>query len=169
MVLSTLGVAIAFFVVLWVASLMLGDASIVDRFWGIAFIVIASAASAASDGAEERVRLVIALTLLWGVRLSLHLTVRNLGGGEDFRYQAMRRHWGSSFAVVSLLTVFGLQAIIAWTVSLPLQVAISAPRPIQLTALDAWGLRSGRSASPSKRSVTGSSQASRRIRAAEGS
>lgn len=140
MLLSTLWTLAAFFLVLWVASVAVRDASIVDRFWGLAFVVVATAASAATDGAVDRARLVTILITIWGLRLSLHITARNLGHAEDYRYQAMRRHWGERFPVVSLVTVFGLQAVIAWIVSLPLQAAISAPMPEDLGLLDFLGL-----------------------------
>jgi len=137
---STLGVVLAFFFMLWVASLVVRDASIVDRFWGMAFFVIVSATSAATDGFQGRAHLVIFLTAVWGFRLSMHITMRNLGKPEDYRYQAMRRHWGPRFWIVSLATVFGLQAVLAWLVSLPLQAAISAPQPAHITFFDALGL-----------------------------
>lgn len=140
MFLTTLAATLTFFVLLWVASLLLHDASIADRFWGIAFLVIASCASVATDGAEARSHLVVALVAIWGLRLSLHITVRNLGAGEDIRYQAMRRHWGENFPVVSLATVFLLQAALAWVVSMPVQVAASAPVPQHLTPLDFLGV-----------------------------
>ena len=138
--LSTLGTTLALFFLIWIASLVFRDASIVDRFWGVAFLVIASATSAASEGFEARARLVLLLTAVWGLRLSLHITVRNLGAPEDYRYQAMRRHWGAMFPLVSLVTVFGLQALLAWIVSLPIQGAISAVFPARLTVLDKLGL-----------------------------
>ena len=138
--LSTLGTTLALFFLIWIASLVFRDASIVDRFWGVAFLVIASATSAASEGFEARARLVLLLTAVWGLRLSLHITVRNLGAPEDYRYRAMRRHWGTMFPLVSLVTVFGLQALLAWIVSLPIQAAISAVFPARLTVLDKLGL-----------------------------
>ena len=138
--LSTLGVILVLFFLLWLASLVLRDASIVDRFWGIAFLVIASATSAATEGFEGRARLVLLLTAVWGLRLSMHVTVRNLGAPEDYRYQAMRRHWGARFPLVSLVTVFGLQALLAWIVSLPVQAAISAVFPTHFTVLDKLGV-----------------------------
>lgn len=140
MFLITFETVIAFFFVLWVASLIFRDASIVDRFWGVAFFLIASAASVASEGFAGREHLALTLTAIWGLRLSLHITARNLGQEEDYRYQAMRRHWGDRFAVVSLATVFGLQAVIAWIVSLPVQVAIAATIPAHYTAMDAVGI-----------------------------
>src|SRR5258705_12712644 len=108
MLLSPLGAILTFFFLLWLASLVLRDASIVDRFWGIGFLVIASATSASTDGAVMRAHLVLALTAIWGLRLSLYITMRNIGAGEDFRYRQMRRQWGERFPVVSLGTVFGL-------------------------------------------------------------
>lgn len=140
MLLSTFETTLGLFFVLWLASLALKDASIVDRFWGIAFLVIAVATSAATDGYEPRAHLVLALVSLWGLRLSLHITVRNLGEPEDYRYQAMRRYWGATFPVVSLVTVFGLQALLAWIVSLPVQAAIAATTPREFTVLDGLGL-----------------------------
>jgi len=138
--LSTFETTLGLFFVLWLASLVLKDASIVDRFWGIAFLVIAVASSAATDGYPTRAHLVLALVSLWGLRLSLHITVRNLGEPEDYRYQAMRRYWGATFPVASLVTVFGLQAVLAWIVSLPVQAAIAATTPREFTVLDGLGL-----------------------------
>ena len=62
------------------------------------------------------------MATIWGLRLSIYLFVRNHGNGEDFRYQAMRRKYGERFGVISLVTVFLLQGVIMWTVSLPLQL-----------------------------------------------
>jgi steroid 5-alpha reductase family enzyme len=62
------------------------------------------------------------LTTLWGVRLGGYLYWRNHGKGEDFRYQAMRKHYGSMFALKSLFIVFGLQGVLMWIVSLPVQL-----------------------------------------------
>jgi steroid 5-alpha reductase family enzyme len=140
MYLTTLAAALTLFFLLWILSLAMKDASVVDRYWGIAFIVIASATSAATEGFETRSRLVLVLVTLWGARLSLYITVRNLGGGEDFRYRAMRERWGTRFPIVSLATVFGLQALLAWIVSLPVQAAIAAVFPARLTALDRIGV-----------------------------
>jgi steroid 5-alpha reductase family enzyme len=66
--------------------------------------------------------------------------MRNLGKGEDFRYQAMRRKHGDRFFVVSLGTVFGLQALLMWVISLPLQIGIAASDPgVGVSPLDVVG------------------------------
>jgi steroid 5-alpha reductase family enzyme len=138
--LSTFGAVLVLFFLLWLASLVMHDASVVDRFWGVAFLVIAVATSTATDGFAGRAHLVLLLTAAWGLRLSMHITIRNLGSGEDFRYRAMRRHWGSLFPLVSLATVFALQALLAWIVSLPVQAAISSTTPPRFTYLDGLGV-----------------------------
>ena len=40
--------------------------------------------------------LLVALVTIWGLRLSVHLAWRKHGEPEDYRYQAMRKHWGSA-------------------------------------------------------------------------
>lgn len=125
----------ASFVALWLVSLVIRDASIVDPFWGPAFVIVTWVAYVAADDPGSRGLLVAVLVSIWGVRLGTHLAVRNLGHGEDFRYQAMRRRWGSRFGIVSLATVFLLQGALAWIVSLPVQMAmVDGGRPGWLAA-----------------------------------
>lgn len=114
-------------ILLWLWSLPLRNASIVDAFWGSAFVLAAWTAALAGGGDGPRRTLALALVTVWGLRLSLHLLRRNAGHGEDPRYAAMRRGHGARFWWVSLFTVFLLQAALAWSISLPVQLAILAP------------------------------------------
>ena len=125
---------------LWLLSLWLRDASIVDVFWGLGFVGVAavSLAHAEADGAPRR-WLLPSMVSLWGLRLAAYLLWRNAGRGEDPRYRAMRRHWGARFWWVSLFTVFALQGVLLWIVSLPVQLGVLAPGG-PLGALDALGL-----------------------------
>jgi len=124
---------------LWGPGLALGDVSIVDIFWGLGFVMIAHYLRATAAGFPPRAWLVTALVTGWGVRLGGYLLWRNWGGGEDYRYQAMRRHYGARFWIVSLAVVFGLQGVLMWVISLPVQLAVSSPAPLALTRLDALG------------------------------
>jgi len=132
-------VALAMMLGVWLLSLALGDASIVDSFWGVGFVLIAWATFAVGDGWETRGVLVAGLVTVWGLRLSSHIARRNAGKPEDYRYAAMRRKYGRRFWLVSLGTVFVLQAVIMWVVSLPVQMAQVAATPDHLTALDVLG------------------------------
>lgn len=123
---------------LWVLSLRLRDASIVDIFWGLGFVAIAWSTLGLSGGVAPRAGLAAGLTTLWGVRLAGYLAWRNHGKGEDPRYAAMRRRHGEAWPVRSLFVVFGLQGALMWVVSLPVQAAVRAP-PGALGALDVTG------------------------------
>jgi len=121
---ASLIAALGAFTLLWGVSLIFKDASIVDPFWGSSFVLITWVAYAVADDVGARQTLLAVLVTIWGLRLSLFLAIRNLGHGEDYRYQAMRRRWGKRFWLISLGTVFALQALLSWIVSLPVQVAM---------------------------------------------
>jgi steroid 5-alpha reductase family enzyme len=123
---------------LWLVSLAARDSSLVDLFWGPAFVVVAWLGVAHGPGVLERRWLVAAVTTLWGLRLAGYLARRNLGRGEDPRYARLRqRH--HPWWLKSLVLVFALQGALMVLVSLPLQVAASLPGP-PLGPLDALGV-----------------------------
>lgn len=132
-----LGALVGLFTLLWVVSLPLRDASIVDSFWGPAFLV-ASAAYVLRSGASPRAVLILILVALWALRLAIHIFTRNRGHGEDRRYVAMREQAGAAFWWVSLFRVFLLQAVLAWLISAPLAAAIASAAPLGLA--DALGV-----------------------------
>lgn len=106
----------------WVVSLVLRNASIVDITWGFGFVVVAWVVRLQGDTATDRQWLLVALTTVWGLRLAGYLFWRNHGEPEDYRYRAMRKRWGDRFPVISLVTVFALQGVLMWIVSLPVQL-----------------------------------------------
>lgn len=106
----------------WLLSVAVRDASIVDIAWGPGFALVALSTLIAADDPSARAILLAALTAVWGLRLGLHIGSRNVGKGEDFRYQAMRRRRGPGFWWISAFTVFATQGALIWVVSLPVQV-----------------------------------------------
>ena len=124
---TTALVALGSFVVLWLVSIVVRDASIVDPVWGASFALVTWVALFRAGDPGSRQILVATLVTIWGTRLVVHLTVRKLGQPEDYCYRAMRRRWGHQFSLVSLGTVFVLQASLMWVVSLPAQVAMLSP------------------------------------------
>ena len=106
----------------WLVSLAVKNASIVDIVWGLGFVVIAWSVCIRVDGNADRQRLLVAMTTVWGLRLAVYLYSRNHGKGEDYRYRAMRKHWGRQFPLISLGTVFAVQGVLMWVVSLPVQL-----------------------------------------------
>lgn len=119
---------------LWVASLARRDASIIDIAWGIGFVLIAWAVYAQQVFIHRMPGMWLPLMVtLWGLRLSGYLFLRNRGRPEDYRYVQMREKWGQSFWWISLFTVFLLQGVVMWLVSLPVQVGIQSSATEQLT------------------------------------
>lgn len=138
--LITLGCIAGCMTILWLVSLPLRDASIVDPFWGLGFVIVAWVAIGLNSPITARDWLMAALTTLWGMRLSLFLLWRNWGHGEDRRYRAMREANGARFWWWSLLSVFLLQAGILWFVSLPIQATIVTSDETPLGWLEALGV-----------------------------
>jgi steroid 5-alpha reductase family enzyme len=126
-------------VLLWLASLRLRDVSIVDIFWGSGFVLVAgwSAYSAGAD--DTRSLVLVAVVAVWGLRLSAYLAWRNLGKGEDRRYQEIRAARGESFRYSSLVLIFGTQGVMMWVVSTPVQWAL-IHAPGQMGAMQWLGL-----------------------------
>ncbi|MEI7521054.1 MAG: DUF1295 domain-containing protein [Thermoleophilia bacterium] len=125
----------AVMIITWVVSLVLRDASVVDPVWPLAFIAVAITALIAGGGDEGRRILLACVVAIWGARLSIHLLVRNAGKGEDFRYAAMRARRGRRFWLTSLVTVFLLQGLLVWVVSLPVQLSAIPDRPLGWLAI----------------------------------
>lgn len=114
----------------WVLSLFRRNVAIVDSVWSLMFIVAACVYAFGAARLGPRAVWVLVLVSAWGLRLSLYITVRNWGHGEDRRYQAIRARNEPNFALKSLYLIFVLQAALAWIISLPLLGAILNPSPL---------------------------------------
>jgi steroid 5-alpha reductase family enzyme len=122
---------------LWLLSLALRNASIVDIFWGAGFVLTNWIYYALSpDGFAARKLLISILVTAWGLRLSLYILRRNWGKAEDFRYRAWREEEGARWWWFSFFKVFLLQGVLMWLISIPLLAAQFSPAPATLTWLD---------------------------------
>ncbi len=127
--------------ILWLISLAIKDASIVDIFWGAGFVLAAVVYFALTpDGYQPRKLLITALTAIWGLRLSLYIGTRNIGKGEDFRYAKWREENGARWWWLSFFRVFLLQGVIMWIVSVPLLAAQWTALPDSLGLLELLGI-----------------------------
>lgn len=125
---------------LWLVSIVCRDVSIVDPFWGVGFVVVAWLAVGLNWPASPRVALITILTTIWGLRLAIYLLRRNWGQGEDRRYAAMRVRHGKRFWWISFFTVFLLQTMLLWFVSLPIQIAAALNSATMLGLVDVSGI-----------------------------
>jgi len=136
---ATLLALLAAFTLLWLLSLALRDASIVDICWGPAFLLAALVTLQSLDTITPRALTTTGLVAVWAARLALHLGRRNLGHGEDPRYAAWRQQHGPRWWWRSYLQVFVLQAVIAWGVGWPIHAALTSgvafPAPTDLIGI----------------------------------
>jgi steroid 5-alpha reductase family enzyme len=135
-----LATVLALMVCLWAYSLLRKDASIADVFWGLGFVIIAWINHARADGFEVRKFALALMTSFWGLRLAIHIGWRNWSKGEDPRYRKWRAEYGPRFWWVSLFTVFGMQGLLLWVISLAVQAAQMSRLPDHLVWLDGVGL-----------------------------
>lgn len=122
----------------WLWSVFRKDVSVVDALWSLMFWLLAASYAVQAPALSSRAILILVLVSIWAVRLSVYISWRNWGEPEDRRYQAIRRRNEPHFAIKSLVLVFGLQALLAWIISLPLLGAVLSSAP--LGPLDGMGL-----------------------------
>ena len=104
----------------------------IDVFWGAGFLVIymesfrlaqAGYSSGAhhAPGLANRV-IVLGFVAAWGLRLAIHLSRRQRGAAEDPRYvMIMKGARGRHETLYALRMIYGLQGLLLWFVSMPLQ------------------------------------------------
>jgi len=123
--LLSLGFIAAFALAGWIASLVRKDVSIVDSMWSLMFLLSLGVYIYAVDHVSWRGLLVLVLATIWALRLSVHIIRRSQGEPEDRRYQEIRANHQPNFRLKSIYIVFGLQALLAWLISMPLLAAAS--------------------------------------------
>ncbi|WP_406864716.1 DUF1295 domain-containing protein [Streptomyces sp. HUAS MG47] len=113
---------------------------VVDIAWGAAFAAVAAVSWLVSDGQGDdgRRAAVVLATVVWGLRLALHIAWRGRGHGEDPRYARMLARAPGNPTLYAFRKIYLLQGLLVWLVSLPVQFAVLIPRP--LDALAALGL-----------------------------
>lgn len=127
--------------VTWLYSLVNDDVSIVDSLWSLMFLAGALYYASSADTLSPTAILMLVMVSLWSLRLALFLTLRNWGEPEDRRYREIRANNEPHFRFKSLYIVFGLQALLAWIISVPLlPVAVTSADigVIQILALCLW-------------------------------
>ena len=121
---------------LWVVSVLKRDASVVDPWWPVGFLVVTVHTIGRTGFTPAKILLLVAVTS-WALRLWLHLLVRNWGKTEDPRYAKFRERFGAErYWWVSYFQVFLLQGALILLISAPLQLAGSATGPNPINSYD---------------------------------
>jgi steroid 5-alpha reductase family enzyme len=114
----------------WMLSLPLRNVAIVDSLWSLMLFAAGVIYGLGADPRAPRLAFVLWLLVLWAARLSIYITSRSMGKGEDHRYQAIRARNEPGFKWKSLYLVFWLQALLAWIISLPLLGVFASNQPV---------------------------------------
>lgn len=127
--------------ILWIWSIIIRNVSIVDIFWGVGFVLVNAFYVFQSGELNDRKILLFILVTLWGLRLAIYLAMRNIGKGEDFRYQEFRRKYGANrYWWISYFQTFILQGALIMIVSLPLLGISVSKQSGNLNILDFIGI-----------------------------
>lgn len=120
-----------------VISLRSGRFRIVDQVWGLGLALVAVCCALIGTGDPTRRVILAILVSVWGLRLSTHIVRRSWGAPEDPRYAELVDGRRTASAALS---VFGIQWVAQWFVSLPVQVsAVTGPPAGAGTVLVAAG------------------------------
>ncbi|HUS86989.1 MAG TPA: DUF1295 domain-containing protein [Bacteroidales bacterium] len=139
--LNGLYVVLTMMTIIWIISVIIRNASIVDIFWGTSFVLANLVYLLSSDSISIRQIILLILVAIWGFRLSIYIVIRNKGKGEDFRYRQFRKNWGEHrYWWISLFQVFLLQGVLSWLVSAPLAAINYFSGESSLNILDFLGL-----------------------------
>ncbi|NKI30443.1 DUF1295 domain-containing protein [Croceivirga thetidis] len=126
---------------LWLWSVVIKNVSIVDIFWGLGFVVVNTYYVFMSGELNTRKLLILLLVGVWGLRLALYLAWRNIGKGEDFRYQEFRKKYGPErYWWFSFFQTFLLQGVLIMIISLPLLGISASESDGTLNLLDYVGI-----------------------------
>ncbi|HLP79629.1 MAG TPA: DUF1295 domain-containing protein [Acidobacteriota bacterium] len=119
---------LAFVTFVYIVSLIIKDASIMDVAWGLGFILVAAQSLYLSFQLNLPVTwmklVLLGLICFWGLRLTFHIWTRH--HGEDKRYTEWRVAWGSTFALRSYVQIFLLQGSLILLISMPVWLAMQS-------------------------------------------
>ncbi len=105
--------------ILFIASLILKNNTVMDWGYGLAYFLIAITVLLIERDFVGRSILVTCLVTVWALRLSIYLFLRSRGKPEDFRYKKWREDWGSKFVKRSYLQVYMLQGVLIVLMIIP--------------------------------------------------
>jgi steroid 5-alpha reductase family enzyme len=100
--------SLVLFVITFLLAVLLRNNSIVDITWGLGFIMIAGVAYLFSSG-NYIAQLIFVYVIIWGVRLAVHIALRN---------------WGKGWVIRSFFQIFVVQWILMQLVSIPIVLGI---------------------------------------------
>lgn len=121
----------------YLVAVFLKRNDVADIAWGLGFVVACTFLLWRSPHVPLLQGLT-AIVALWGIRLSLHIGMRNRAKAEDFRYRQWREEWGNTVLWRSYLQVFLLQGLFMGVIASPV-IWVAANQPASLAWINFLG------------------------------
>ncbi|CAB4882669.1 unannotated protein [freshwater metagenome] len=119
-------VAAAFSALAWIASLVTGEHSWIDRLWSIVPVVYLWIFAGFAGFDDVRLTAMAVLVTLWGARLTFNFARKGgYSGVEDYRWPVLRERmtpW--QFQLFNLFFIVGFQSALLLLITLPAQTAL---------------------------------------------
>lgn len=106
----------------FIVSVIIKRNDTADVAWGFGFIAAAITGLIVNHNHSVTAILTIILVSIWGLRLGIHIGLRNLKKSEDQRYKAWKDTWGKWFHLRSYFQIFMLQGLLMFLVVFPVLV-----------------------------------------------
>ena len=130
------GAVLLVLIVTFVVAKIAGKHSVIDTAWGLLFCAVAVATFVHSAGSGDGVRrtLLLALPVLWGLRLAQHIGRRTVGRPEDPRYEELLAKSSGNPDLYAVRMVYLLQGALAFVIAAPILVGAYEACPVGVLA-----------------------------------
>jgi len=113
---------------------------VIDIAWSLGFIVTTLTSVVVFDNFSFSALIVSGMVMLWGLRLSSYLFIRNHGKPEDWRYAQFRQEWKPNENIQGYFKVFVFQGILMFVVTLPQVFFVRSGEVLQSGVLEIAGV-----------------------------
>jgi len=105
---------------LFLLSRRLKRLDIVDLGWGLGFVILSWSTLLLTRNFALRPLLITLMITIWGLRLSVHIFLRNRGRSDDHRYQDLHKKWRHHPTLNTYFNIFILQGFLGLLISVPI-------------------------------------------------
>ena len=117
-----------YMIIIFLIAQRISNNSIVDIGWGLGFVLTTLVLIFSSSKIYPSMLILSFMILIWGIRLSFYIFLRNAGKPEDFRYSNWRKEWGNRQPYIAFFKIFMLQGIILYIVAFPILFVFASPQ-----------------------------------------
>jgi steroid 5-alpha reductase family enzyme len=109
----------------WLASLISGDTSWVDRLWSVVPVIYVAVFAVTARFSNARLDVMALLVFAWGARLTFNFARKGgYSGVEDYRWAVLRSKMSKvQFQLFNLFFIVLYQNFILWLISMPASAA----------------------------------------------